>query len=464
MNRFKLNRRRFLRGLSVGSTAVVGLPLLEAMLNNHGTALAHGGDLPVRFMTWFWGDGVTIDQWEPAVVGDAWELSPQLAPLVNVKDYINVLTGLENRRLRTKEADITHHEGMSVFNGYPFIPAIPKDTQIFASDAGGPTIDQRIADVIARDTPVRDVHVGISTAESLDDGGTTVLAMSHTGTPGNLVPNIPETDPREVWQLLFGEFVPRPDDAALRTSILDYVREDANRVKDVVGMVDRQRIDAHLQGVRELEQRILAMPPTCDIPDQPTQGNPKGASPEPLSEVTLAMAQLLSYAFTCDVTRVATVRFKGMVSETRFSEIGIGGSTHHNNSHLGPDDPDYQAGVTYQMQKLADALEVFQATPEGDGNLLDSMILMASSDCSSGHAHSESRQPILLAGRGDGYLKYPGTHYQTEPFNNDFFEPNASGNTTDVLLTCLQAFDPQATEVGADNMRSTTPLTDVLAE
>ncbi len=37
--------------------------------------------------------------------------------------------------------------------------------------------------------------------------------------------------------------------------------------------------------------------------------------------------------------------------------------------------------------------------------------------------------------------------------------PTAAGNTSDVLLTCLQAFDPTATEVGSGAPRSTTPLT-----
>ena len=43
MSRFALSRRAVLRGaLAGGAVATVGLPLFEAMLNSHGTALADG--------------------------------------------------------------------------------------------------------------------------------------------------------------------------------------------------------------------------------------------------------------------------------------------------------------------------------------------------------------------------------------------------------------------------------------
>lgn len=443
-----------LRSVAVGSSALVGLPLLDAMLNDHGTALAHGGDLPVRFMSYYWADGVVLGQWEPIGVGADWQLNTAMEPLAAVKDYLNVCTGIRNRA----PVQVTHHEGMTAFNGYGFVEAGGLDT-----NAGGPTVDQVIADVLEEETLVRGVHVRVSKRESTDgDGGTTVLAMSHRDVSGNLVPQIPQANPQEVWQQLFGEFVPKPDDSALRTSILDYVRDDANRVKEQVGMVDRQRIDAHLQGVFELEQKIVATPPPCDIPEQPTETNTDMGGTEPITAVNLAMGQLIAYAFTCDITRVASFLLKKFVSSTVFDEIGAQ-EIHHNASHQGPGNATYQAGVTYQMQRFADLLEIFQNTPDGDGNLLDSMIVYASSDCSTGQSHSISRQPIILAGHGRGYLQYPGIHYQTEPFNDNDNNPNSSGNMSDVLLTCLQAFDPEASSIGGGAPMSNTPLEDVKA-
>ncbi|MCY1004655.1 hypothetical protein OV079_03535 [Nannocystis pusilla] len=74
MPRRPLARRTFLRG---AAQAVIALPLLEAMLNDHGTALADETPLPTRFMTWFFGNGVLLPRFEPTATGVDWPLSEQ---------------------------------------------------------------------------------------------------------------------------------------------------------------------------------------------------------------------------------------------------------------------------------------------------------------------------------------------------------------------------------------------------
>ncbi len=88
MPRFKLHRRTFLRGAIAGATAAVGLPLLEAMLDDHGEALADGTPLPTRFVTWFFGNGVILPRFEPAATGANYPLSEELQPLADVRDYV----------------------------------------------------------------------------------------------------------------------------------------------------------------------------------------------------------------------------------------------------------------------------------------------------------------------------------------------------------------------------------------
>ncbi len=457
MRNFKLSRRRMLRGMVGGSSVVVGLPILEAMMNANGDALANGDELPLRFMTWYWADGIDIGGWEPDQVGSKWQLSPRLQPLANVKDYVSVISGMQNRSTQL----VTHHEGMSGFNGYNFAPAGGGG---FNTNAGGPTIDQRIADTLEGCTPVRAVHVRVSKRPSTDgDGGTTYIAMSHRETGGGLVAQTPETNPQEVWQQLFGEFVPKPDDSDLRTSILDYVREDAGALRKDLGTIDQQRVDAHLEGIFELEQKILATPPSCELPDVPTETNTDTGGVEPISSANEAMARLIAYAFVCDITRVASFQLKRFVSSTVFDEIDAG-EIHHNASHQGAGNAVYQAGVTYQMQKFADLLEIFAETQDLNGEtLLDTSIIYATSDCSTGASHSVARQPILVAGRGRGYLTHPGIHYQTQPWNGNNGQPNGAENMSDVLLSCLKAFDPDAASVGGGPLESTTELSDIIA-
>src|SRR5262245_39662926 len=93
MKKHVLSRRTLLRGAAYGVGAAVGLPVLEAMLNGNGDALADGEPLPKRFGAFFWGNGVVAEHWFPAQEGAAWELSKLLMPLANVKDYVSIVSG-----------------------------------------------------------------------------------------------------------------------------------------------------------------------------------------------------------------------------------------------------------------------------------------------------------------------------------------------------------------------------------
>ncbi len=459
LRNFKLSRRSVLRGLAGGAAVSVALPPLEAMMNANGTALANGEGLPLRFVSFFWGNGVVLDRFEPSITGPGWELTEELAPFAAVKNYVSVLTGIQNRCAM----QITHHEGMTAFSGYTFAPS---NGPGFSSNYGGPTIDQVIADAIAArvTTPIRSMQVQCSKGFSPADNGATATTISVRGEPGNLTPLYGQSNPANVWQTIFGEFVPQPDDSALRLSILDAVREDANRLRPRLGSLDNQRLDAHFQGLTELEQKIMAMPPTCDLPTQPTHANNESVNNEQLILTNQLMSELIAFAFVCDITRVASNLFLPLAGEAVLQEAeGSSSSTQHVLSHQGGED--YHRGVVFIMERLAHMIQILGNTPDFDGsNLLDSTMVYASSDCSIGWSHSIRRQPIILAGTGRGYLANPGIHYQAVASNN----PNdgnaaSTGNMSDVLLTLLQAFDPAATSVGGGAPMSNTPLTAILA-
>ena len=443
MGRFTLDRRTVLRGMLGGAAAAVALPTLEAMLNENGDALAGGTPLPKRFMTWFFGNGIVPERFEPTGQGSGYELTPELAPFVNVKDYLTVLTGFNNRC-----ADqITHHEGMTIFNGYTFA----EQSGLF-SKAGGPTIDQVIADKIAGSTPIASVQVGVSRRLSIQDGGTTMHNLSHKGTNE---PQPPEFNPQQVWTNLFGSFTPVNDPSGpLRLSVLDSVRDNTAALRKRLGVKDNQRLDAHLEGVAALEKKISTLPPVCAAPTFPTESNPAGGGEEPLTSTSDAMSDLLAYAFACDITRVASFLFCGGAAETIFQNLNQF-SVHHDNTHNYPNAvEEVHEAVVYIMERFAYMLQKFKDTADGvNGNLLDNSIIFCSSDCSEGWSHSIERQPMLIAGRGGGSLVYPGIHYESQ----------SGENPTDVLLTCLQAFDPTATQVGGGAPMSTTPNTVIKA-
>lgn len=466
--RKQLKRRTFLRGLLGGSVVSIALPPLDAMMNLSQSAFADGPTQARRYVSWFFGNGFMMDKLEPTTTGPNWQLSPHLMPLANVKSYLNVITGLSNK---SKE-QITHHEGMTVWSGYTM--ADIGQGQGFYSNTAGPTIDHLISTAIGSATPISGIHMGISKAQSPADYGTTMHSLSSRG---YLQPNDPITSPSAVWQALFGSFVQPKDDRELRLSILDATKEDVATLQSKLGPADKVRLEAHLDSIAELENKLSTAVPVCELPADPNMDNSDPINNEQLTLVHELMSDLLAYAFTCDLTRVGTLLFLEGAAEPNLSEIpGSNGSWHQYSHDTGSwyDDGPFERGQLYMMTRFAYLLEKLMSTVEFDGNnLLDSSIVMLSSDCSDGSVHAINRHPIVLAGHGRGYLKNPGVHYQPAPLSPQYQYGNwpnpSSGNTTDVLLTILRAFDPTAEWVGEEpdqfgnGAGSGTVLPDILA-
>jgi hypothetical protein len=460
MKRTFLNRRTLLRGMAGGSAVYLGLPLLEAMVNNHGTALADGSPLPVRMITWFFGNGVILNDWVPGgrlapVTGANYPLSPLLAPLADVAAYVSPVTGFDNKC----EMLISHHEGMTLFNGYTF-----DYTGGLSSKAGGPTIDQVAAGKIGPQTPAKpSLQLGISRMLSVMDGGTTMHNLSHKG-PNEPLP--PQYNPRQVYQDLFGSFVP-PESPSKpsRLGVLTAVRADISALKNRLGSADQKRLEKHIEGVAELEKKINDIAPLCDTPPEVTETNTPVNGVEPLTAANAAMSDLIAYAFACDITRVVSVLHTGGAAETVYNEVDQF-DPHHYNSHdfstsvsggvyseAGSGLARVRQGVRYQMGHLAYLLRRLRATPDdvvASGNLLDNTAMLVGSDCAEGYDHGIRDQAILVCGGGGGRLVHPGIHVR-----------QVGRNTTDVALTVLQAIVPDVTSIGDGAPASSTPVAEL---
>jgi hypothetical protein len=427
-----------LRGLAGGAACAVALPTLEAMLGSHGDAFADGSPIPKRLMTWFFGNGVRLDKWVPPNQGASYTLTEELLPLANVKHYVSVLTGFQNRC----EKLITHHEGMTVLTGYTMV-----EVNGLFSKPGGATVDQIAADVIGGATPIQSVQLGVSKHLSVMDSGTTMHNISHKGTNQPLPAMY---NPQDAFNYLFGTFTPKDDPSKpVRLSVVDSVRADAAALRKRLGKKDNERVDAHLEGLFALEKKINALPPLCEAPGMPSETNVDVDGVEPLAAVNAAMADLLAYAFACDVTRVASFFYTGGAAETVYNFDPFNHSySHHTNTHDGSAQDKVHDVVLFTMQCFAYLLERFMATDDGpNGNLLDNTAILCTSDCAEGFTHSVFDQAVLVAGRGGGSLAYPGVHYRS---------PNAE-SITDITLSVLQTVAPEVTEMGGGAPYSNTP-------
>jgi Protein of unknown function (DUF1552) len=462
MPRGRISRRTVLRGLAGGVGIGVALPPLEAMFNGNGTAYADGTAIPKRLGIFFWGNGVKPDRWTPINTGAGWTSSPALMPLetAGVKDYVNVVSGT----LITSGDERGHHSGtVGILSGAPLV-AQPANGAPYRSTFSKPTIDQVAAGIIGTSSRYKSLEIGISTRVNGNEG-TTLHYLSHSGPDS---PNPPEYDPAKLFDRLFGMGFTPPGatgtpvvDATLgyRKSVLDVVLGDLGNLRARASAADRARLDKHADGIRSIENRLVASTApvvtdaSCKLPLNPGSF-PDMAGKEQIQPKMQAMSDLLAIALACNQTRVFSMMFSGSTASTVYWQVGLT-EAHHQLTHDEPGiQPQVQASTVFTMQMFAILLNSLKAVPEGAGNVLDNCAILASTDTSDGRYHNVRDYPILLAGKGGGYFRYPGIHYRS---------PTGNESTSTSLLSVLRAAGTNLTQVGAAGGLTTTSCTGIEA-
>ncbi|MCB9777633.1 MAG: DUF1552 domain-containing protein [Alphaproteobacteria bacterium] len=405
----RFSRRRFLRGLMAGGSAAVALPILEIAAGRQAFgATSCGSGFPQRFGLFFWGNGNLPPRWTPVGEGDGddWALSDQLAPLAAVKDKLTVVSGHA-----VKVTNISPHwsGGVGLLTGQALIG----DDNYW--EVAAPTIDQVIADEIGGETLYRSMQIGVASEK--------VFSWSDATTQ-----NFGETDPYTLYQRLFGDTFVEPGSGGIvdprlgyRRSALDAVMADIGALQASLGASDRQRLEQHLDGVRELEQRLARLqedPPdyeSCTRPDAPETDYPELEGRPQLVARSRAFAHLTAMALACDQTRVLTFQFSQPLNGDLYGDAADG---HHSLTHdEGGDQPTVHEITTTIIGELAYLLETLDAVPEGEGTLLDNSLVLACSETSEGKTHSLEELPLLLAGGGCGKL-VTGRHVRSYTADN----------------------------------------------
>lgn len=453
MKRVRIPRRTFLRGTLAGGLGVaIGLPLLEPMLDANGTALAQGAALPRRFGVFFFGNGRGVEnaKWRPTGSGATWTPSPLLMPLSGIKDYVSVVTGMNAKLDKSPQG---HHKGSAaILSGYEFVTQ-PANNAPYRSTFAKPSIDQLVAASVGTATRFKSLELATS-SRVIRGEGTTINYISHNGPDS---PNPPEIDPVALFDRLFAggggatmqPTTPAVSDRlrALRGSVLDTVLGDLDAMRARVGAADKVRLEQHTESIRAIERRLTSAPAMpavqCDNPQKPAAIAGMSGK-EPLAERLDALGDLLALALSCDLTRVFSIQWSGSAGGPVFWQVGAS-RAHHDLSHDGAGAQDVIEKITvFTMEELAKMLVKFRDTPDGAGNLLDSLALLATSDTSDGEAHSVNDLPIVIAGKAGGALKHPGVYYHSN-----------GEHTNKVLLTLLRSVGLQLTEIGEGNNKQT---------
>ena len=398
-----ISRRTILRGLG----ATIGLPLLDAMVPAM-TALAQTPAKVVRrFGAVYHPNGVIYDKWLPTGVGSNFELSPTLAGLAPFKDKLVVVTGLY--------ADQAEALGDGGGDHSRACGAWLSGVHVKKSDVvveSGISMDQIAAKAFESETQLSSLQLQMddnSLVGSCDVG----YSCAYSSTLSWLTPTLPlmtENNPRMVFERLFGASDSTdPNVRAARLhqdrSLLDSVTARVKELQRSLGAEDKRKVNDYLTSLRDVERRIQKTEEQSakEVPDVT---RPAGI-PESFDDHARLLYDLQLLAYQADITRVITFMYGREQSPRPYPQVGVPephhAMTHHQN------DPEKMAKCAkiqqYHMQLFAEYLEKLRNTPDGEGSLLDHMMILYGSAISNSDRHSHGPLPSLVVGGGGGTIK-----------------------------------------------------------
>ena len=447
-----LHRRTFLRGLS----AAVALPYLDAMepagrvfnraARSGGTATGKPRLVCIESVHGAAGSnnwGASKHLWAPAGIGRDFTLNPEgaLAPLEEWRKYLTIVSNTDVRMAEAFEAPEIggdHFRSSAVF----LTQSHPKQTQ--GSDLYvGTSFDQIVARAISQDTPIPSMQLCI---ENLDQAGGCYYnyACAYTDTISWASPNEPLPmirNPRTAFDLLFGAGSNNEDRAARRKengSILDWIVGEMATLRRDLGAADQRRVDQYLENIRELERRIQAVEAKNSSGEERALPEAPTGVPDSFAEHMQLMFDIQVLAFESDMTRVFSFKTGRDASSRVYPESGTNKGFHPASHHGGRESAILEFNLInkFHVSLLPYFLDKLANTQDGEGNLLDSTMILYGSPMADGNLHNHRRCPLLLLGGANGML--PGNAHLKAPDGTPM---------ADVMLTLLHKF-------GLDNIHS----------
>ena len=388
-----ISRRTVLQGIG----ATIALPFLDAM-SPAATAWAQtpAGKTPKRFAFVAFPLGAIMDRWSPKETATGFTMSPILEPLQPFRSHLTIVSGLRNKPAETNEPHGYIEQGwLTCVKPWDFGKAGPDS---------GVSADQIAVRYVGQDTRLPSLE--LTTAQ----GGARVAWR----TPKQSLPQ--EGNPRAVFQKLFGQGdtdKERADILVETGSILDRVKEQAQRLQTSLGVQDRVVVSDYLDSVREIERRVQMAArqdkSQLSIPDAPV------GTPNDITDHFKLVFDLMALAFQADITRVITMSMDREASMRTYTNLSISEAFHplsHHGNAAAKMDKLVQI-QKYHTEMFAGFIKKIEATKEGDGTVLDHSTILFGSDMSDSNRHNNDPLPSAILGHAGGkikggqHLKYP---------------------------------------------------------
>jgi hypothetical protein len=430
------NRRNFLKALGISTALSPFIPYLDRI------AEASGSTFPKRLLLAFAPNGTIESRFWPSGSEQQFSfpkgtITESLAPFSASLIFPKNLT-------RQKPHGGGPHEGAmaSLWTG----SSLNMDASGLYQYAKGPSIDQIIAAKLPQVTPFQSLALSVAHDEQI--GGDVDASTKYMTYEAANSPVIPDPDPYHVFSSLMLSGGPTPTvtpDAlaavrAQRKSVLDLVLNELNTLNTKIGAEDRDKVQGHIAGLRDIEKRLVAPAPTAlasgaaCAPPTLTPGYEKKLYDNDSFPALLKMqSDLMVAALACDSTRVASLQWSRTFSMLRHTWLDTSAPPHHTNSHLTTDDAvQWQYRMSYwYAQQLAYLLGKLAAVKEGNGTLLDNSLVVWGYDMNYGALHQLAPCVAVLAGKLGGTVNTGATGRLID-FQNKY-------DWTQLLVTICQA-------------------------
>jgi hypothetical protein len=394
-----LPRRTFLRGAG----ATLALPMLDAM--RPAFAGPTSAKAPVRLAFVYVPNGAIMPDWKPVTAGRDFEFTRILKPLEPFREDLLVLTGLAHHNAN----ELGDGPGDHARAAGCFLTGVHPKKTAGADIQNGVSADQIAAQALAAETRLPSIELGCEESRTVGncDSGYSCAYTNSISWRAATTPMPPETNPRMVFERLFGDGdaldpATRARRASERKSILDLVAERSRELMGRLGPPDRRKVDEYLYAVREIERQIEKAESDPRKLVAPIE-KPSGI-PETLADYLKLMYDLQAIAFQADLTRVATMMVGREGSLQSYPEIGVPDPHHPLTHHQG--NAEWIEKVArinvYHAELFAHFVSRLENTPDGDGTLLDHSMVVYGSAISDGNRHTHEDLPVLLVGRGGG--------------------------------------------------------------
>jgi hypothetical protein len=477
---YRHSRRSFLGG---ATAAALSVPLLRRI-----EAHAQGLPEPRRLLIIQRAVGSVREQWLPsgspsqtaqgnlvlnagagaraaAQVGGVTAAFEPLRAKTTIIDGLNIVA--------SGGGDRTHEGGMvAVMTGQPTTRKVGQEDH----KAGGASIDQIFLDNSPwlSGTSVPSLALGTDARSDRNEVSPRVLSYrppppgaapaDSTARGPDAIPIFPTIEPVVAYRQLFGSILSSDPDQteeqlnrlrAERRSLVDYLRQDLNRLAGIVPASGRSLIDAHVAAVQSLETSFNAtleiaasgcIPPGAEPRSYglaQTPANQSGQNPFH-GELGLLQLAIIRAAFACDLTRTATFMWSPGTNLVVFGGLyeGMRQEEHHLTSHdqSQPKEHDLVAIERWYADRTVEALEEFDRVPLADGStLLDHTVVPYITEVARGYDHDQSNAPLALI--GGGRLGIPG---------NRFYRADGPNRpTNDLWLALAPVFGVELPTLGA---------------